>query len=280
MWLSMFIRASKSYFVCCASAASGNAIATNAPIPSNDICSFVRMLFPLRSVLEIEVKSQQQTVAAQICSSHGRRAPLPDPGILVMEGEPSAARHEGVVAISNDIVVDVTQVSRAGRKCLLRHAHPFRTLEDGELRAVDIMSLDEGAVPYGIPRSGRKNACGVVLSGGVASAADDVTVTGAKPGAIRSVLGEDLEVQMAAEVEKPFEADPAKALIADSRTRDRHPAAGQICSRGHAVHGVPADTLHSEFAGAERLTAGEKRGVRILAVGQVNIPVGRTEDGG
>src|SRR5947208_9038840 len=60
-------------------------------------------------LLEVEVKSEQQAVAAQVCSGHGRGTALPNPRILVVESKPGAARHEGVIPVAHDITVDITK---------------------------------------------------------------------------------------------------------------------------------------------------------------------------
>ena len=47
-----------------------------------------------------------------------------------------------------------------------------------------------------------------VIVGRVAGSCDDFAITGAEPGVIRAMLREDLEVQLAAEVEQSLEARP------------------------------------------------------------------------
>src|SRR5581483_1625027 len=97
--------------------------------------------------LEIEVKSEQQAVAAQVCPGDWGCTSLPNPGVLVVERETRAAGHERVIAVAEDVIVDVAQMGWVGRKCLLRHAHPLGALENRELRAVYIVGFDECTVP-------------------------------------------------------------------------------------------------------------------------------------
>lgn len=59
---------------------------------------------------EIEVKSDQQTVAAQISSGDGRGTALADPRILIVKRETSPTGHKRVVPVANDIVVDIPLV--------------------------------------------------------------------------------------------------------------------------------------------------------------------------
>src|SRR5581483_5361891 len=134
--------------------------------------------------LEIEVKSEQQAVAAQVCSGDWGCTSLSNPGVLVVERETRAAGHERVIAVAEDVIVDVAEIGWVGRKCLLRHAYPLGALENRELRAVYVVGFDKRAVPGGISGSSGKNARRIVLRGGVASAGDDIAIAGPKPGAV------------------------------------------------------------------------------------------------
>ena len=131
-----------------------------------------------------------------------------------MESEPCPAGHEWVVAITDDVVVDVPKVRGGARNRLLRHPHPLRTLEDCQLRAPDVMSFNKGSIPGRIHRASREYASRIVCrarSGTV----NDVSIASSEPSAIGSMLREYLEVQLS-EVEQTFKTVPAEALVADS----------------------------------------------------------------
>ena len=148
-----------------------------------------------------------------------------------------------------------------------------------DMRAVDIVGFDKGAVPGWIARSGGENAGRVVLRSRIASAGDDVAVAGTEPGTVRAMLGEDLEIEVLAQVEEALKAYSAERFVAEAGAWDRDAPAGQVSGGSDAVHGVSADALHTELACAECLTAREERGVGILSVGQVDVAIGGTEYG-
>src|ERR1700687_4662189 len=125
-------------------------------------------------------------------------------------------------------------------KSLLRHADPLRALEDGELGVPDKVCLHKCTIPGGIATSRRQHS-GRIVVGRVAGSGDDVPVTLSEPGAIGTMLGKDLKVEVAAHVKQAFKTHPAKSLIAQSRAWDRPPAAGPIQGWGLSHQGVPAN---------------------------------------
>ena len=194
-----------------------------------------------------------------------------------MEGKPGTARHEWVIAITDHVVVDVTQIRRVYRKGLLRHPNPLGSLEDGELRVPDEVGFDESSVPCGIAGSRWQRVGTVIVGRTRRGPVDDVAKTRAEPGIIRSVLGKDLKVEMRSEIEQTLESYSAETLVARTRTRDGNAYVRQIGGWSLAHHRVPTEALHAEFSCAEGLAAGEECRVGVPPVGHVRISVGRTE---
>src|SRR4029077_8661278 len=96
-------RVSSSAFVICAQERLQRASTTTAVITSEPFDIILRIGVPR---LEVEVESQQQTVAGKV-GSVWRRSALTDPGVLIMKSETGAAVHEGHVPVSNHIIVKV-----------------------------------------------------------------------------------------------------------------------------------------------------------------------------
>ena len=101
---------------------------------------------------------------------------------------------------------------------------------------------------------------------------------GTEVGVVRTVLGYDLEIQLA-EIEDSVEADSTEALVSEASARDGQPARRQGVGRCLPDHGVEADALGSEFADIKGLTSRKESGVGI-ASRQVHIAIGRAQEGG
>ena len=127
------------------------------------------------------------------------------------------------------------------------------------------MRFYEGAIPCGIACSRWQNSSGVVVRG-IAGAGDNVAVTRAKPGIVRSVLGEYLEVKVASQIEQSFKSNTAEAPVSGSRAWKRDAAAGQVGGRSNAIHRIAADSLNTQFSRAEGLAPRDESGVGILTV--------------
>src|ERR1700751_2193653 len=107
-----------------------NAPKARHPKTIRNVHSFEFFIVGILVSSESEIEAQQNAIAAQVISI--RRSPaLPDPRVLVVEGESIPARHKGVIAIADDVVIDVPQIRRHHRKRLLRHSNPLRSLEEG-----------------------------------------------------------------------------------------------------------------------------------------------------
>ncbi len=196
-----------------------------------------------------------------------------------MESETSPARHEWVVAISKYIVIDVAKIRWCPWNRLLRHADPFRTLEDKELRVPDVVSFNERAVPGWVSGTVRQTGTtGVIVVERVAGSGNDVSETCSEPFVVGAVLGEYLHVKLRAEIKEPFETDPAKALVANARAGEGNAAAGKVGSGRLSEHGVSANPLHSQSARAEGMAASNKSSVGILAVRLIHVPVNGAEN--
>src|SRR5579872_7242999 len=102
------------------------------------------------------------------------------------------------------------------------------------------MSFDKRAIPGRITRSGGKNA-GRIVVGGIAGPGNNIAVAGPEPRIVGAVLREYLEVQMASQVEKPLESNPAEGLVADARARQGYASARQVGGRSDANHGITPD---------------------------------------
>src|SRR5271166_2210973 len=215
------------------------------------------------------------------------------PVVLVMPGETGAAGHERVVAVADGVGGDVAQALRRSGGRLLRHPDGLIAADEDQLRAVDVVRLEQDTIPDWASRSrwkGRsrhvvRRAAGSGARAGCGSAAiavreDGVTVTLPEPWAIGAVLGDDLKVEVRAEVELPHETFAAEALIADSRTSDGNSAGGEIVGRRLADHGVEADAFYSELAGVKSLASGKEAGVGIRSCSEIYIAISRTEKGG
>ncbi len=162
---------------------------------------------------------------------------------------------------------------------MLRHADPFRTLEDQELRVPDIVSFNERTVPGWVSGTVRQTGTtGIVVVERVAGSGNDVSETCSEPFVVRAVLGEYLHVKLRAEIKEPFETDPAKALVANARAGERNASAGEVGGGGLSEHGISADALDSKLARAEGVAASNKSSIGILAVRLIHVPVNGAEN--
>ena len=96
---------------------------------------------------------------------------------------------------------------------------------------------------------------------------------------MQTMLGENLEIQFAAEIEQAFETHPVKIFIANSRTRDWIAATCVIHGWGLPKHGVASNPLNPQLAGIEGLTACQEPAVRVLPVGTIWTTIHRVEGG-
>src|SRR5262249_10825575 len=150
----------------------------------------------------------------------GREARQANPGEFVMPGKSRPAGHDRHPTHAEDIVVDVAESPRIERRTLLRHAHPFRALNENELRIVDVVSFDERAIPRRRSRRRWQDGSRNVVVGAARSAIDDVAKALPEPLAIPSVLGHDLKVQLA-EVKQSDKSLAMEGLVADARAGDQ-----------------------------------------------------------
>src|SRR5450755_2609751 len=81
---------------------------------------------------------------------------------------------------------------------------------------------------------------------------------------------------MLSEVELADEAFATEALVVGAGTRNQRAAASLPSGGSLASHHVEAETLHSELAGIECLTAGDEGGIGLGAGGQADVAVVRT----
>src|SRR4051794_16890767 len=140
MWASMPRFSFCWYFVICAEEAPAKA--SPAAAHAIKLNRSVRIV----SSLEVEVKAQHQAVISKI-RSVGGEALSTDPRILVVPGKSCPAVHKRIVAVAEDVVVEVAQVRCKCRIGLLRHPYPFRTLEEDQLRILHPVGFDKGTVP-------------------------------------------------------------------------------------------------------------------------------------
>src|ERR1700693_4014005 len=267
MWLSMFMRVSKSYCVSCADDADASAKNAPAPRQSDHFCNLVRMSIPLKPCLEIKVKADQQFAGVDVGKRSGswiRRsgAILMQPVVLVVPGKTSAAGHERVVAVTNGVRRDIAEVGRgrthdsvSSDSCvrrsvgLLRHPDRLVPANEDQLRAVDVVRLQQYTVPRGRLRANGKSGAGRIIQRRVT--VGYIAIPLSKPCVILAVLSHDREVDMGAEVELTNEALAAEGLVADrggartiSATEDGS-ALGEPRSGRLADHGIEANALNS-----------------------------------
>src|SRR5579872_69560 len=201
------------------------------------------------------------------------------PVVFVMPGKAGAAGHERVVAVANGDVGDIAQVrGRAGCR-LLRHPDGLIPADKGELGAVDVMGLDQDAIPGRCTGTGSQGGTGRVVRG--CHSVNQITVTLAKPSAIPAVLSDDLKIDMLAEIELTHETFAMERLVADgsARKNGRTPVLGNPRGRSLADHGIEAETLDTSFAGVESLAGGKKSGISI-AIRELGRAIVRAQKGG
>src|ERR1700686_1602483 len=138
-----------------------------------------------------------------------------------MPGKTRPARHERVVTIANRVGVDVAEVGARTGSRLLGHPDRFISREEEDLRTVDVMRFDENAIPSGVARAGNELGSRDIVTGhgpggAVAYASgvvDKVAVALAEPRAVRSVLSDNLDIEVLPEVELSDEAFAAVTLV-------------------------------------------------------------------
>src|SRR5882762_1922827 len=140
------------------------------------------------------------------------------------------------------------------------------------------MRLDENAIPGWIARTGGEHRTRCVVERG--HPIDQIAIALAKPGAVRSMLSDNLDIEVLPKIKLPHETFATVTLVSGSRTGNRRPAIGEPTRRGFADHGVEADALHTQLAGIECLTGSKESGIRIGAVGEPRLAVIRTDQRG
>src|ERR1700752_3977408 len=139
-------RESKSDLVSCAHDGIVIAITTAAAIASHHIFLAVRMYVPL----EIEVKTNQQFTGVDVGGRQPESWPgsvLVQPVVLVVPGESGTTGHKRVIAVADGVGGDVAKVGGRTGGRLLRHPDRLVPPDEDELRAVDVVRLDEHAIP-------------------------------------------------------------------------------------------------------------------------------------
>src|ERR1700722_3664627 len=212
---------------------------------------------------EVEVESQQNTAAGQVGTVR-RPSALTDPGVLVVPGEARATVHEGHVAVSKHIIINVPQIGGRTGNPLLRHSDPLRTLNENELGTVDVMSLDKCSIPDRRARAGRE----CIVSCG----------TGGEVCVVRAVLGYDLKVQFL-QIKNSGKPFATEGLVPEPTARDWCPSRGQKTCRHLSNHGIEADALGPKAAHIEGLTPRKEPTIGI-AVEQVDVAIARAEQCG
>src|SRR5271165_4084156 len=103
--------------------------------------------------LEIEIESGQELAGIDVCVRNRRRPNLMEQIEFVMPGKARTTRHERVIAVSHRVGGDVSQIRSRSRSRLLGHADGFVSRQEDKLRTIDIMGLDQNAIPRGVPRT-------------------------------------------------------------------------------------------------------------------------------
>src|SRR5208283_112241 len=198
---------------------------------------------------------------------------------LVMPGKTSPARHKRVVAIANGVGGDVAEVRARTRSRLLRHLDGFVSRKEDELWTVDVVRLDQNAIPGRIARTRNELRSWRVVTGllhhgaidvGIAEAGrivDQVAIPLPEPRTVRSVLRHNLNIKVLPEVELPHEPFATEALVAGPGTANWSPEVSQPSRWRLARKDVEAKALHAELPRIERLTGGNERGIGLSAIG-------------
>src|ERR1700732_3608695 len=174
------------------------------------------------SSLEVEVKPCQQFVGVDVGAARSDQRSgsiLMQPVELVMPGKTGPAGHERVVAHADRVGGDIAEVGRRGKAAapasdatrsirLSRHPNRLVACEEDQLRTVDVVRLDQYAVPGGRLGTSRQKRAGEVVVGG--RAIDEVAVALPKPRVIPAMLGHNLHVHVRAEVEQAKHALPVE----------------------------------------------------------------------
>src|SRR5229473_686075 len=160
IWLSTPMRDSRSYFVSCAQEGMGSATIAAAPSKSDHFRKLFRCMLSLsrNRNLEIKVKSGHHFACVYVGAGQAKtraRAVLVQPVVFIVPGKTGPAGHKRVVTEGKGIARDIAQVGRCTRGRLLRHADRLIAPNKYELRAVDVMRLNQDAVPARAPRTRR-----------------------------------------------------------------------------------------------------------------------------
>src|ERR1700746_2521274 len=109
-----------------------------------------------------------------------------------MHSEACTRIHDGIPTIAEGVHIAVAQTGGQRAARLLRHALPLGPLNEDQLRAVDVMGLNHTAIPGGGSGPGWEQRSSDIVQS--RCTADEVAVSGAKPGVVPAVLGEGEEV--------------------------------------------------------------------------------------
>src|SRR5581483_4746693 len=148
----MFKRCASVYSVSWAEDAALSVRTTAALANSDRMSDFMRIVLSL----EVEIQSEEETVVSQIGKRDRRSTTLFDPRVLGVQSQTSTARHNRIPPATKGISVDITEVGRRTRQCLLRHAHVLVTFKEHELRVQRQVRLDNVAVPGWVASAGRE----------------------------------------------------------------------------------------------------------------------------
>src|SRR4029077_18082216 len=139
-----------------------------------------------------------------------------------------------------------------------------------ELRAVNVVRLEQNTVLSGGTRSRRPRASGGCVQGGIA--VGDVAVALTEPDAVLTMLSYNLKVDVLAEVELPDEALATERLVADGGVPKKVAAGGEPGGGSLADHGIETNSLDPGFARVEGLAGGKESGIAV-AVGQAHASI-------
>src|SRR5579864_8623960 len=121
------------------------------------------------------------------------------PVVFVVPGETGAASHKRVVAVADRVGRDIAEVGCRGIKrsrpvSLLRHPDCLVPTNEYQLRAINIVRLEQDAIPRGVLRPRGQGGAGNVVIGGYPT--NKVAVTLAKPSIILAVLSHNRKIDM------------------------------------------------------------------------------------
>src|SRR5262249_6448533 len=102
-----------------------------------------------------------------------------------MPRKAAAAVHNWIIAIAEDIIIEIAEIRRECGIRLLRHSDPFRTLEENQLRVLYPVGFYESPIPRRTSESG--NGCPRRIIGGC-GIVNRVSESCSEPSAVRPML--------------------------------------------------------------------------------------------